>query len=161
MIKKHSLEGTDLTKEDLERLLDAFALSFQPLGKSKNPLDQESYIQATTLLEELANRYGICLLRERNNYDSQNQSAEMMDSVALLDSLNSFQRDFGIGIQPGEDFDAQYALGLIMVDLFERYKVAEIAYERIGGKNRPVGVKRWYMRNATKTLDELISERMS
>ena len=82
----------------------------------------------------------------------------------LVQMINSFGRDFGVGrVYEGrqDDLDAaeRRRLGRIVLELLDRYALADVVYRNEDGIRAPVRVKKWLSdQNRWKRLAESVRE---
>jgi hypothetical protein len=161
------MPGTDLRYEDFEGFLASFALSLRCLEKSGRTSDPEDYVEVIKILNGFAERYKvqpplITVGRPR----SQKASAKPQEytNEEMIQMINSFWQDFCVGrVYPGKQFDLdaveRIRLGRIILNIFDRYALADVIYVNEKGDRVPLKVKRWLLReNRNRTLAESVKE---
>jgi hypothetical protein len=161
------MPGTDLRYEDFEGFLASFALSLRCLEKSGRTSDPEDYAEVIQILNDFAERYKVLPpLPTLRNPRSRRALArpQHFTNQEMVQMINSFWQDYCVGrVYPGKqcDLDAmeRIRLGRIILNVLDRYALADIEYANEKGDRVPVKVKRWVAKeNRNKTLAESVRE---
>jgi hypothetical protein len=161
------MPGTDLRYEDFEGFLASYALTLRCLEKSGRTSDPEDYAEVLKILGGFAERYRVqpplATLRTPRSHKGSAKPQEFTNQE-MIQMINSFWQDFCVGrVYPGKQFDLDAAerirLGRIILNIFDRYALADVEHVNEKGDRVPVRVKRWLAReNRNKTLAESINE---
>ncbi len=150
------MPGTDLRYEDFEGFLASYALTLACLEKSGRTSDAEDYRDVIRILNGFAERYHVQPpLQALRAPRSKRWSARPQEFIndEMVQMVNSFGRDFCIGrVYPGNkpDLDAadRLRLGRILLNLLDRYALADVVYMNKHGERVPVRVKKWLARDS-------------
>jgi hypothetical protein len=161
------MPGTDLRYEDFEGFLASFALTLGCLEFSGRTGDVEDHRMILEILGGFAERYNVrpplVALRSPR---SKRWSAKPQEftNEELVYMINSFGRDFNVGhVDRGGNYDLDAAerrrLGRIILELLDRYALADIVYRDDGEERVPVRVKKWVLAESRyKRLSETVRE---
>ncbi len=161
------MPGTDLRYEDFEGFLASFALTLRCLEKSGRTYDSEDYAEVIKILDGFAERYNVQPpLTTLRNPRSRKGTAKPQEftNQEMIQMIASFWQDFGVGhVYPGRSLDLDAAervrLGRILLNLFERYALADVEYVNEFGERVPVKVKKWVaLENRNKTIATTVRE---
>ena len=160
------MPGTDLKYQDFEAFLASFALTFACLEKSGRTSDPQDYMILMRILDGFAERYAVQpplqALRKPRTKGTVIE-AQPFTNEEMVHMVNSFGRDFGIGrIYAGRNYDLDAAerkqLGSIVLNLLDRYALADIDYVNEKGEKVPAKIKRWLLEeNRYKNLSESVA----
>jgi hypothetical protein len=161
------MPGTDLRYEDFEGFLASYALTLRCLEKSGRTSDPEDYAEVVKILDGFAQRYRVqpplATLRTPRSHKGSAKPQEFTNQE-MIQMINSFWQDFCVGrVYPGKQFglDAveRIRLGRIILNIFDRYALADVEYVNEKGDRVPVKVKKWLAReNRNKTIADSIRE---
>jgi hypothetical protein len=161
------MPGTDLRYEEFEGFLASYALTLRPLEKSGRTSDPEDYAEIIKILNGFAERYNVqpplVTLRNPRSRRALAKPQEFTNQE-LIQMINSFWQDFCVGrVYPGMKFDLDASerirLGRIILNLLDRYALADIVYANHKGERVPVRVKRWLAKgNRNKKIAESVRE---
>jgi hypothetical protein len=159
------MPGTDLRYEDFEGFLASFALSLRCLEKSGRTSDPEDFAEVVKILSGFAERYKVqpplVTLRSPRSRRASARPQEFTNQE-MIQMINSFWQDFYVGrVYPGRQFDLdaveRIRLGRIILNIFDRYALADIVYVNEKGDRVPLKVKRWLLKeNRNKTLAQSV-----
>ncbi|MGQ9575535.1 MAG: hypothetical protein ACUVUC_09465 [Thermoguttaceae bacterium] len=161
------MPGTDLRYEDFEGFLASYALTLRCLEKSGRTSDPQDYKTIIEILNGFAQRHGVQPpLKTLSNPRSRRALARPQEftNEELVQMINSFGQDFGIGrVYPGNKYDLDAAervrLGRIILEILDRYALADIVYRNVKGERVPIRIKRWvFDANRRKKLSESVRE---
>ena len=148
-MKKGKMPNTDFTYEEFEDLLASYFLSLLPLCGSSNICDRRDFKAALRILNGFAKRHDVlrptvaaqCLRRAKNRWG---MSKKFDSCFTLLDMMNSFWRDFGVGGNPKEiDERERCKLGRLLIGIMHRHGILKARFEVWRGKKIAVGVESW------------------
>jgi hypothetical protein len=161
------MPGTDLRYEDFEGFLASYALTLRCLGKSGRTSDPEDFAEILKILNGFAERYNVQpALAALRNPRSRKGSAKPQEftNQEMVQMINSFWQDFCVGrVYPGRKFDLDASerirLGRIILNILDRYALADIVYVNHQGDRVPVRVKKWLAKqNRNKTIAESVRD---
>jgi len=161
------MPGTNLRYEEFEAFLASFVLTLGCLQASGRTGDADDYRVILEILNGFAERYNVqpplVALKNPRSRRSLAKPQEFTNEE-LVQMINSFGRDFGVGrVYEGrqDDLDAaeRRRLGRILLELLDRYALADVVYRNKDGIRVPVRVKKWLSeQNRFKRLADSVRE---
>ena len=160
--KTGRMPNTDFRYEEFEGLLGGVYLSLRPLATSSSEADRHDYARAKEILDDFAKRYEVQLPEDAAaNHRAPEEwgNARTYTLTSLLGCLSSFWRDFGIAGDP-KTFDGQRhtELGRLILQLYERHGIVQLAYGEYQGKRVPTHIVAWNDQPSryTQTLTDIL-----
>jgi len=159
------MPGTDLRYEDFEGFLASFALTLGCLAFSGRTGDVEDHRRIIEILGGFAERYNVppplVAVRSPRSKRASAQPLEFTNEEMVY-MINSFGRDFNVGhVDRGGNYDLDAAerrrLGRLILEILDRYALADVVYRSEGDQRVAVRVKRWLLEeNRCKHLSETV-----
>lgn len=161
------MPGTDLRYEDFEGFLASYALSVACLKTSGRTSDDQDYAAILGILDGFAERHGVqpplATLQTPRSKKGLAKPQEF-GVEEMIHMVNSFGQDFKLGlVYPGRKLDLDAAerrdLGRILMNVLDRYALADLVYANERGIRVPVRIKRWTSdENRRRKLAEAVRE---